>query len=162
MRFDYRSHDGTPTRRDVEPHSLVNLGRRWYLVALGPRPRGLADVPRRPSPRPAATGARFAPRRLPTDDAAAYVQRSIAARATATRRGSSSMPREDLDRRVPPSYGSLEPIDEPRLLLTGSDWLGGLAVYIAELGVDFTVVEPPELAERVRELAGRFARAGAG
>ena len=52
LRFAYRSRDGTDTRREVEPHSLVNLGRRWYLVAWDRRPRGLADVPRRP-PRPA-------------------------------------------------------------------------------------------------------------
>src|ERR687890_936265 len=32
LRFGYRSRDGTPTRRDVEPHSLVNYWRRWYLV----------------------------------------------------------------------------------------------------------------------------------
>src|SRR5262249_12654316 len=33
VRFAYRSRDGTDSRREVEPHSLVNLGRRWYLVA---------------------------------------------------------------------------------------------------------------------------------
>src|SRR3954469_249824 len=33
LRFAYRSRDGRDTRRDVEPHSLVNRGRRWYLVA---------------------------------------------------------------------------------------------------------------------------------
>jgi hypothetical protein len=59
--------------------------------------------------------------------------------------------------------GSLEPRDDSSCVLrTGSDWLGGLAIYIAEIGVDFTVLEPPEFAERVRELAGRFARAAAG
>ena len=33
LRFAYRSRDGTDSRREVEPHALVNLGRRWYLVA---------------------------------------------------------------------------------------------------------------------------------
>jgi predicted DNA-binding transcriptional regulator YafY len=33
VRFGYRSRDGTETRREVEPHSLVNLGRRWYSSA---------------------------------------------------------------------------------------------------------------------------------
>jgi hypothetical protein len=41
----------------------------------------------------------------------------------------------------------------------GSRWLGGLAVHIAEIGVDFEVLDPPELVERVKQLAGRFARA---
>jgi predicted DNA-binding transcriptional regulator YafY len=46
------------------------------------------------------------------------------------------------------------------LLRAGADWLGGLAVYVAMIGVDFEVLEPPELIEEVRALAGRFARAG--
>src|SRR4051794_4307595 len=33
LRFAYRSHDGASTRRRVDPHRLVHLGRRWYLVA---------------------------------------------------------------------------------------------------------------------------------
>ena len=33
LRFAYRSRDGTNSRRLVEPHTLVNRGRRWYLVA---------------------------------------------------------------------------------------------------------------------------------
>ena len=58
------------------------------------------------------------------------------------------------------AVGTLEPIDERSCLLrTGSDWLGGLAVYVAEIGVDFEVLDPPEFVERVKLLAGRFARA---
>src|SRR4051794_1326326 len=33
LRFAYRSREAQDSRRHVEPHSLVNLGRRWYLVA---------------------------------------------------------------------------------------------------------------------------------
>ena len=33
VRFGYRGRDGANSRREVEPHSLVNVGRRWYLVA---------------------------------------------------------------------------------------------------------------------------------
>src|SRR5213595_1641107 len=33
LRFAYRSRDGTDSRREVEPQSVVNHGRRWYLVA---------------------------------------------------------------------------------------------------------------------------------
>ena len=51
-------------------------------------------------------------------------------------------------------------IDDQRCLLhTGSDWLDGLAVYIANIGVEFEIVEPPELIDRVADLAARFARA---
>ena len=33
LRFDYTSHDGSRSRRDVEPNTLVNWRRHWYLVA---------------------------------------------------------------------------------------------------------------------------------
>ena len=66
---------------------------------------------------------------------------------------------EMLDR-VPPEYGTLEEIDATSCLLrTGHAWLGGIAVYVAYIGVDFTVVDPPELAAELGTLAARFARA---
>ena len=34
-----------------------------------------------------------------------------------------------------------------------------LALYLAMMDADFTITEPPELLERVRKLAERFARA---
>ena len=78
LRFDYRSRDGTATRRELEPHSLVNLGRRWYLVGWD---RGREDwrtfrVDR--LRRAAANGARFTPRTLPAEDAAAFVRDNLA------------------------------------------------------------------------------------
>src|ERR1700719_4828126 len=33
LRFAYQRRDGTRSRREVEPHSLLHYGRRWYLVA---------------------------------------------------------------------------------------------------------------------------------
>src|SRR4051812_28083940 len=40
VRFDYRSPDGTASRREAEPHALVNLRRRWDLVARDRRREG--------------------------------------------------------------------------------------------------------------------------
>jgi predicted DNA-binding transcriptional regulator YafY len=70
LRFDYRSHDGTASRRDVEPYRLVNWGRRWYLVAWDTQ-RGDWRTYRvdRVEPR-IPTGPRFAPRELPAEDLA--------------------------------------------------------------------------------------------
>src|SRR5919106_4336714 len=78
LRFDYRSRDGTATRRELEPHSLVNLGRRWYLVGWDRRREDWRTFRLDRVSRPAATGTRFSPRRLPAPDAAAYVGQSIA------------------------------------------------------------------------------------
>jgi predicted DNA-binding transcriptional regulator YafY len=32
VRFDYRSHDGTATRRHIEPYSVIHADGRWYLI----------------------------------------------------------------------------------------------------------------------------------
>src|SRR6266513_1699181 len=77
LRFAYRSRDGTDSRREVEPHSLVNHGRRWYLVAWDRRRDDWRTFRIDRLAKPASTGVRFTPRRLPAKDAASYVERSI-------------------------------------------------------------------------------------
>ena len=79
LRFGYRSRDGTDSRREVEPHSLVNRGRRWYLVAWDRRRGDWRTFRVDRLTKPASAGARFSPRRLPAKDAPAYVEQSIAA-----------------------------------------------------------------------------------
>src|SRR5690349_2390547 len=71
LRFRYRRRDGTASRREVEPHSLVNHGRRWYLVAWDPGRGDWRTFRLDRLSRPAATGVRFALRGLPARDAAA-------------------------------------------------------------------------------------------
>jgi predicted DNA-binding transcriptional regulator YafY len=161
LRFGYRSHDASQTRRRVEPHRLVHLGRRWYLLAFDLDRDEWRTFRVDRIAKPLSAGARFASRKLPAGDVAAYVSQAMSsARDRYQARVILHAPMAALSRKVPASYGSLEPIDAQTCMLhTGSDWLGGLAVYIAEIGVDFTVVDPPELTERVRDLAGRFARA---
>jgi predicted DNA-binding transcriptional regulator YafY len=161
LRFAYRTHDGESGRRLVEPHRLVHTGRRWYLVAWDMsredwRTFRVDRIDGRPS-----TDRPFTPREPPAEDIAAYVSQSVsAARDRYQARVVLDAPLAEVAPRVPHTVGTLERIDEHRCLLrTGSDWLGGLAVYVAEIGVDFEVLEPPEFVERVRELARRFARA---
>jgi predicted DNA-binding transcriptional regulator YafY len=164
LRFRYRRHDGSVARRAVEPHRLVHTGRRWYLVAwdAGREDWRTFRVDRiEPTPAP---DRRFVPRRPPAGDLAAYVARGVSsARDRYEARVVLGVPLERAAARVPAWVGTLEPIDaEHCLLVAGSDWLGGLAIHIAELGFEFRVIEPPELAVRVRELAERFARALSG
>jgi predicted DNA-binding transcriptional regulator YafY len=161
LSFPYVSHDGTRTTRSVEPYRLVLLGRRWYLLAW--------DVDRedwrtfrvdRIGPR-VSTYKRFTPRRLPARDIGAYVSAAVSkARDRYQARVILHAPLALVAERVPPAYGALEPVDENTCLLrTGAHWLGGLAVYVAMIGVDFEVLEPPELVEQVGVLADRFRRA---
>jgi len=161
LRFGYSSHDGSSSHRRVQPHRLVHTGRRWYLVAwdLGREDWRTFRVDR--IAKAISLDRRFSPREPPAEDLAAYVARRVsAARDRYQARVLLHASVDDLALRVPPTFGTLEPVDSRTCVLCGgSDWLGGLAVYIADIGVDFQVLEPPELIERVRELAARFGRA---
>jgi predicted DNA-binding transcriptional regulator YafY len=161
LRFQYRGRDGTATRREVEPHSLVNLGRRWYLVGWDRRREGWRTFRVDRLSRPASTGIRFTPRELPAQDAAAYVQQSIAgAWSRYEARVTVHAAAEEIAARLPFVAGSLEPIDAGHCeYRTADDDLEWLALRIAMLGVDVEVHEPPELSEQLELLARRLSRA---
>jgi predicted DNA-binding transcriptional regulator YafY len=161
LRFHYQSRDGINSRRDVEPHSLVNHGRRWYLLAWDRRREDWRTFRIDRLRRPASTGVRFVPRELPAKDAAAYVEQSISGapnqyEALVTLHATA----EEIASRVPRHWGTIEEIDAHTCAYkTGDDDLSWLALRIAMLGVDFEVREPPELVEHLRELALRLRRA---
>jgi predicted DNA-binding transcriptional regulator YafY len=161
LRFAYRTRDGADSRREVEPHSLVNTGRRWYLVAWD---RGRDDwrtfrMDR--LTRPASNGVRFAPRTLPAKDAGTYVRQSIAgAPHKFEARVTLHVPASEMSARVPEHWGAIEPLDSSSCeYRTGDDDLEWLGLRIVMLGVDFEVHEPPELMEHLRAMAGRLTRA---
>jgi predicted DNA-binding transcriptional regulator YafY len=164
VRFAYRGRDGAASRREVEPHSLVNLGRRWYLVAWD---RGRRDwrtfrVDRLTAP--ASIGVRFSPRDPPGGDAAAYVAQSLsAAPHRYDARVTLHATAEAIRKHVPSHWGVVEPIDDHTCeYRTGDDDLDWLALRIAMFGVDFEVHEPPELSDHLRTMARRLERAAHG
>ena len=163
LRFAYRSRDGTESRREVEPHSLVHLGRRWYLVAWDRRREDWRSFRVDRLTGPGSSGVRFVPRKLPARDPATYVEQGITRaptrfEATVTLHAAA----EEIESRVPHYWGTIEPIDERTCRYrTGDDELGWLAIRIAMLDVDFEVHEPPELGERLGALADRLRRATA-
>lgn len=164
LRFAYTRRDGAESRREVEPHSLVNLGRRWYLVAWDRGRRDWRSFRVDRLARPAPTGARFAPRELPAEDASAYVERGIAERPSRYEaRVTVHAPAAEMTRRLPSYWGRFEPIDAERCeYRTGDDDLSWLMTRIAMLGVDFEIHEPPELIEHLQVIAERLRRAGGG
>lgn len=163
LRFEYRNHDGTSARRSVQPHRLVHSGMRWYLVAwdLGREAWRTFRVDR--IAEDITLDRRFVPRDPPAEDLVAYVARGVSsARDRYQARVLLHAPLAEVADRVPQAYGTLEARDEGSCILhTGADWLGGLAVHVADIGVDFEVLEPPALIRRVRELGERLTRAGA-
>ena len=161
LRFRYSSREGAETLRDVEPHTLVNLGRRWYLVAWDRHRDDWRTFRVDRLDRPAATGVRFAARALPAEDAAAYVQQSITgAFSRFEARVTVHAAAGEIVRRLPHLAGGLTPIDAHRCEYRTSDVdLEWLALRIAMLGVDVDVHEPPELIAHLRALARRLRRA---
>ncbi|MFC6010289.1 helix-turn-helix transcriptional regulator [Nocardia lasii] len=160
LRFDYTDHAGRTSRRDIEPDSLVNFSRHWYLVGW--------DVDRadwrsfrvdRLHPR-IPTGPRFTPRPLPDGDAATYLARRLSDtswpwRTTITLHESA----DTMTDRVWPGMGTLEPVDDTHCLLhLGADSPASLAWMITALDADFTATDPPELLAALRTVGERCRR----
>ena len=160
LAFGYRNYDGEATERLVEPHRLVQAGYRWYLVARDVERSDWRTFRADRIDAPRLTGVRFV---LPDPpDAAAFAARSV---TTAPYRYQVRIlvhgPAEEVARLVPPTVAVLEP-DGPGqcVLTTGSDSLDAIAFHAGTLGFPITVLEPAELAGRMRALAERLSRAG--
>jgi predicted DNA-binding transcriptional regulator YafY len=165
LRFAYRSRDGAETRRDVEPHSLVNLGRRWYLVAWDRRREDWRSFRIDRLERPASTGVRFSPRALPAADAAEYVRLGITGSPNRHEaRITVRSPAADVERRYSAWWGvTVRPIDDHCCeLRAGDEDLGWLTMRVSMIADEFEVHEPEELRERLEALADRLLRARRG
>jgi predicted DNA-binding transcriptional regulator YafY len=165
LRFAYRAADGAESRRLTEPYRLVSTGRRWYLVAydLGREDWRTFRVDR--IAEPFATGARYAPRELPTGSAAEFLRQSMYARNEAYELEVRFAAGADvLADRLPHWWGTPEPADGGGCLIRArvADSLEWLPMRLAALDVEFTVRQPAELAERVRRMGARLLRAAGG
>jgi len=161
VRFDYTAAGGERTQRHAEPHRLVALDRRWYLVAYDLTRQDWRSfrldriaAPVRP------TGARFRPRELPAATAAEYVRRNIASPVAAYRveaviEAPAAVVRDRIGRWAAVTEagpGSCQ------VTMTPPD-LNWPLIALGMTGADFRILSPPELAERVRDWGSRFTRA---
>ena len=160
LRFSYTAANGRHTDRWVEPHRLVCLGRRWYLVAYDLTRQDWRSfrVDRLAAPR--GTGSRFRPRDLPAPDAAAFVRAGLdglprSYRVEALVDAPATTVRERIGR-----WGTVEEVDAGRCRLRmTADSLDWPAMALGMLDADFRVVAPPELLDHVHGWADRFHRA---
>lgn len=158
LRFAYRSRQGDNTDRHVEPHQLVSLHQRWYLVAFD-RERDDWRTFRLDRIRaPKATKFVFKPRSIPGGDAAAYVMESMRSIPTKYQVSATiEAPASEVTKHL--REATVEALDDNHCLLhLDGDHLGWLAFQITWLGVDFVIHEPTELVEYVGALSGRLAR----
>lgn len=163
LRFDYFDRHQTQTNRWAEPHRLVHVGGRWYLVAY--------DLDRhdwrtyradRISPK-TPPGPCFVPRELPGPDLATFVTRGrMAALWNYRARVIVDAPAEVVAGRIPTGVWVVEPVDEQSsALYAGAQSAELLAAYLGALDLDFHVDfdRAPDLARAVATLAERYAAA---
>ncbi len=77
LRFDYVDREGASTRRLVEPHHLVAVDERWYLVAWDVRRDDWRTFRLDRLVNPRRAGVRFELRTVPGGDPASYVANNL-------------------------------------------------------------------------------------
>ncbi|MFI6797146.1 helix-turn-helix transcriptional regulator [Streptosporangium canum] len=159
LRFGYTARGSAPTDREVEPHRVVALGGRWYLVAYDLSRHDWRSFRLDRLIEPAATGTRFRPRPLPAEDAAAFVQAASDAPAPYQVEALVHAPATRV-RQAVGQWGTVEPLDHDtcRLTMTSTslDWP---TQALGNVGAEFEVLGPPEFAAHVQEWGARFLRA---
>ncbi|MFD7508973.1 helix-turn-helix transcriptional regulator [Streptomyces sp. NPDC059853] len=172
VRFRHTARDGTTTERRAEPHRLLLLDHRWYLLAWDEERADWRTfrVDRISALR--VPGTTFGPRPLPSGAfAPAGPAGPCAPAGPAAPAGSSEPPAPDgsvlflapaaaVAGRLTARAGVLEPAGPDRCRYrTGPDDWEWLAAALAAVGVPYRVEGPPALARATRALAARAAAA---
>jgi predicted DNA-binding transcriptional regulator YafY len=182
LRFAYTPRERETSTRLVEPHRLVSLGRRWYLVAWDLDRADWRSFRVDRLTEPALTGARFRPRDIPGGDPVSWLRSRIS--AIPSRYDVSVVLQTSADhvRGVVGHWGTAEPLPAPvapasagpapagpaaggaavacRLRMNVDD-LGWPVMVLGVLGVPFTIESPAELRDRVRSVGELLLRGAA-
>ncbi|WP_369141110.1 helix-turn-helix transcriptional regulator [Modestobacter versicolor] len=160
LTFTYTAAGAEPAGRLVEPHRLVPLGRRWYLVAYDPSRGGWRSFRLDRMTAVQGTGAAFAPRPLPADDAAAFVRAGLHQFREATVVEALVEAPSDVVRDRVGRWARVEADGPDRCRLhMETDSLDWPALVLGAVRAEFTVLAPDELRDRLAEWSARFARA---
>lgn len=159
--FVYAGVERAPGAREVEPHGLVHAGHRWYLVAydLGREDWRTFRLDRVQGK--VRRGPAFTRRPVPHGSPGAYLTRSLGGQDYRYQvQVILHAPAAEIRRRIYAGEGvvSEEGADRCRWR-TGTHALESIAVHLGALGVDFEVLEPPELVAVVDALGVRLRRA---
>lgn len=158
--FAYTARSGQHTERTVEPHRLVPLWRRWYLVAYDLTRQDWRSFRLDRLTEARGTGARFRPRELPAEDAVAFVRAGVAElpapyAVEAVVRASAVDVRQRVGR-----WCTIEELDAGRCRLRASaDALEWPAMALGMIDAEFELVSPPALATLLQDWGRRFLRA---
>ncbi len=158
VRFDYADREGAETRRLVEPFRLVPAGQRWYLVAWDVRREDWRTFRIDRVARPRLAGVHSTERELPAADAPTFVRQSIG--RVETRIEAAVLyhaPLDQVARAIPHEVGEFTALDpHTTQFRTTTHDLVWLALQLARVDIDFTVQEPAELVDVLRNLGERI------
>jgi predicted DNA-binding transcriptional regulator YafY len=170
IRFGYTAAGGERSGRHVEPHRLVLLGRRWYLVGYDLTRHDWRTFRLDRLTAPHGDGTRFRPRTLPTAVGHRAGQESAAA-AAFVRAGIKNAaniyqveilvdaPAELVRERIG-RWSAVEEIGAARCRVrTTADSLDWPIMALGVVAADFKVISPPELLDRVLDWGRRFSQA---
>jgi predicted DNA-binding transcriptional regulator YafY len=164
LRFGYTAASGERTDRHVEPLRVVRLGRRWYLVAYDLDRHDWRSFRLDRLDRPTGTGARFRPRELPAQDAAAFVRAGIGGmpapyEVEALVRAPADQVRAAIGRWAQVSEARDDTDGDAALVRMRADSLDWPAMALGSFGAEFTVLGPPAMRAYVAGWGERFSRA---
>ena len=162
IRFRYVARGGEAAGEDVgrhvEPHQLVTVGRRWYLVAYDLERQDWRSFRLDRLSGPTATRARFRRRDVPGGDAATFVRQGLSRRDKELRvTVLVHAPAAEVEPRLGP-WAALEVVDDRscRLTMEPTD-LAWAAFGLGVLDARFTVERAPDgFTELLADWAGRF------
>jgi predicted DNA-binding transcriptional regulator YafY len=158
VRISYRARNGQTTERTVDPYGVVFENGRWYLAGWDhlrratrtfrlDRVRGI-QMAEATFERPEGV------------DPIVHVQRSIAAAPWAwSIEALLDLSLAEARGRVSPTVGTLEQRPDGVLLRLGAEDLNWAARFLVGLGCRFSVRQPPQLREVLRDLASEIAKA---
>jgi predicted DNA-binding transcriptional regulator YafY len=160
LRFEYTTRQGEQNERHVEPHQLVSISQRWYLLAFDRDREDWRTFRLDRMTSPWATRIRYEPREIPGGSAAEYVEQSLRSmpmryQVVAT----IAAPAEAVSGRIRPQEGEVEPIDDEHCLLRArGDALEWVLFMLIWLGYDFEIREPVEMIDYLAAVTGRLSR----
>lgn len=166
LRFSYTARGGAEPgqsrERYVEPHQLVTVGRRWYLLAFDVERDDWRSFRLDRLSDPAGSKWTFRPREVPGGDAAAYVRAGLSRGERHRVVVEVEASREHVEGRIGPWSRVLEERDGRCLLEIEAPNPRWVAFGLGVLEAPVTLVEvPDQVTETLREWGDRLSRMSA-
>ncbi len=164
IRFSYVDRSGSSTDRLVEPHRLVAIDERWYLLAWDLRRDAWRTFRTDRVASVRAAGRQFTPRRIPGGDPGSFVADRLGRAPQAhTVAVTVDADRDAVITAIPWLADDTVPLEGGRAEVTlRANRIEQLAVGIARLAGSFDVDLPPdtspELLDRIRSMSDRLGR----